>query len=378
MEQFDPIEIWLNDIAHERNNRSLHTRHAYRKNLLDFCAFAGEDLDQILAKYDKTINERQLAREYMRKVKVWISHLQQQGYLPSTINTKVAAVKSFLRHNDCRLGHIANARQMVVFHNRDMEKEEIVEVLKLARSRDRAFFVFMAQSGLRPDTICHLKINHAEKIMDENTPIPCLVTVPQNLTKGHYSKYFTFLGEDAVQHLKDYLKTRTNLSDDSWLFTKITTENEPLSRDSITHSFGAIVKRLKRSAVLKFEKKEKGKPAEIRLYNLRKFFRKYAGNAGSDYANYWMGHSLGVDNHYFSTDIELHRKKYRENAMPHLRLETSTPSETDKVIAKQSEEIEKLKKQLAENTGIRQALTGLEAKYVELLKRLERMEKQQS
>jgi hypothetical protein len=64
---------------------------------------------------------------------------------------------------------------------------------------------------------------------------------------------------------------------------------------------------------------------ELRLYNLRKFFRKYAGQAGSDYVNFWMGHTakLGVDIHYFSRDVEYHRKIFVEKAMPFLMIETA-------------------------------------------------------
>jgi hypothetical protein len=73
---------------------------------------------------------------------------------------------------------------------------------------------------------------------------------------------------------------------------------------------------------------------ELRLYSLRKFFRKYAAQAGPDFVNFWMGHtsSLGVDLHYFSRDVEHHRKQYAEKAMPFLRLETATPSETEQQI----------------------------------------------
>jgi len=106
-----------------------------------------------------------------------------------------------------------------------------------------------------------------------------------------------------------------------------------------------------------FEQKEEGKPRSVRLYNLRKFFRKYAGQAGVEYVNFWMGHKTNYkaphipasDVHYFSReDAEFQRQLYKERAMPFVRLETATPSETDKIISKQAEEIERLKDRIYE------------------------------
>jgi len=125
----------------------------------------------------------------------------------------------------------------------------------------------------------------------------------------------------------------------------------------LSHIFGNIVLKLREKGVLNFETKTKKiegsersrvSISELRLYGLRKWFRKHAGFAGVDFVNFWMGHSLGVDEHYFTRDPEHHRKIYKEKAMPHLRLETSTPSETDRTIAKQTEVIEELKRELQE------------------------------
>ena len=54
-----------------------------------------------------------------------------------------------------------------------------------------------------------------------------------------------------------------------------------------------------------------GKPKKIRLHSLRKYFRNNM-NADTAFITFWMGHSLGVDAHYISRDIEEHRKRYKE------------------------------------------------------------------
>ena len=72
----------------------------------------------------------------------------------------------------------------------------------------------------------------------------------------------------------------------------------------------------------------------------RKFFRKYTGQAGIGYVNFWMGHKTNYkaphipasDVHYFSReDVEFHRKLYAEKAMPYLKIETATSSEIEEL-----------------------------------------------
>jgi hypothetical protein len=60
-----------------------------------------------------------------------------------------------------------------------------------------------------------------------------------------------------------------------------------------------------------------------------------------------MGHIVneGQDEHYRPNDVEFHRQLYKEKAMPFLRLETPTPSETDKSMQVLTQRIEQLEKQ---------------------------------
>lgn len=251
--------------------------------------------------------------------------------------------------------------------------------------RDRAFFCVMVQSGLRPSTIANLRIGDVEGILEENTPVPCKIAVRQENTKGKFQGYFSFIGKEAVSNLKDYLKTRKKiLTAEDYVFTMFGESHEetPVSPAVLTHIFRRIIERLKSHDVFDFKVKRKEmavetsdhRPlrshisrSEVRLYSLRKFFRKYAAQAGPDYVNFWMGHtsSLGVDLHYFSRDAELHRKQYAEKAMPFLRLETATPSESEK-------QIEELRK---ENVMLKDKLENLEKLMQRALPLIEQLEK---
>jgi len=52
----------------------------------------------------------------------------------------------------------------IVYHNRDITKEEIVQIMVVIKLREKAFFAVMAQSGLRPHTIKQLRLKHLDDL----------------------------------------------------------------------------------------------------------------------------------------------------------------------------------------------------------------------
>jgi len=218
--------------------------------------------------------------------------------------------------------------------------------LELSRPRDKAFFCMMAQTGLRPETLCNLRIKHIEPEFTKGI-IPCKIDVPEEITKGQYRAYFTFMAEESTKYLRSYLATRSNIGPEDYVFASHGTDKQ-LNSKSISGIFKRVIEQLKEKGLMDFEQKQVGKPRTVRLYNLRKFFRKFANQAGFEFVQFWMGHIVkqGQDEHYRPKDVEFYRKLYAEKAMPFLRFETATPSETDKVIQSQAQKIEDLKKRL--------------------------------
>lgn len=371
--KFDPIQTWLDTVAYS-NSGSPRTERNYRAAFTRFLTFIDKTADDILAEYEDS-RDRDFKRKYAQYVRGWISSLSREGYTNKSIKIMVAAPQSFFKYSDLPLGHIPMAREAVIFHNRDITREEIAEILNISTPRDRAAFAVMAQSGLRPDTISKLKIKHLESDWTKGT-IPCKVTIPQEIAKEKCRGYFTFIAEEAVRHLRNYLKTRSNLTRESLVFT-LYGKDKPLDRRNISHLFHKAVVKLRDKGILEFTQKEIGKPSDIRLYNLRKFFRKQAHQAGFEIVQFWMGHivNAGVEESYRPQDPEFHRKLYAEKAMPFLRIEKDTPLETDKIIAKQAEEIERLK---AERADFTQELADLKTLTKKLIARVEAVEKQQS
>ena len=345
MDKFNVVDHWLNAVAYSHSN-SRQTRDVYRVSLQKFMDFVQKTPEQVLAEYEAS-EDRDFKRLYAQCMLALLSEMQRKGYAPASISSTLNAVRSFFKYNDLPLGFVPSGSNLIEFHNRDIMKEEVVEILNVANKRDRAFFCVLVQSGLRPATIANLRVGDVEGILNEKTPVPCRITVRQENTKGKFQEYFSFIGDEAVSYLKDCLKTRNkNLAPGDYVFTMFGESNEetPVNPGVLTHIFRRIIERLKTHHVLDFKVSRKEMAVEtsdhqplrsyisrgeLRLYSLRKFFRKYAAQAGPDFVNFWMGHtsSLGVDLHYFSRDVEHHRKQYAEKAMPFLRLETATPSE---------------------------------------------------
>jgi len=339
--KFNLVDSWIDNVAYS-HSRNANTGYHYKHSLKMFCDFIETSPEQNSEEYEKS-SDRDFKRKYASYVRALISSLSPK-YAVGTVSEIVVAIRSFFKYNDLPLGHIPSARRKVTYHNRDIKKGEITEILSISSVRDRAFFCLMTQSGLRPVTLCRLRLKHIQPDFDKGV-IPCRIEVPQELAKGEYHAYFTFMGEEALNRLRDYLKTRGKMNPEDYLFTLQGKDTE-MSPKSPSHSFRNKITKLKQKGIMDFREDQKGKPSDIRLYNLRKWFRKQAGHAGPDYTNFWMGHSLGVDEHYFSHDVEMHRKQYAEKAMPFLRLENATPTDTEKIMQTQAEEIKRLKAKL--------------------------------
>jgi integrase len=372
------VESWLDKVAYAHSG-SPSTRVRYKQQLKAFCEFIDCSPWNILEEYETTGNERQFKRKYARLIRSWIGELSRKLTVGSVIGY-VSTVRSFFKYNDLPLGYVPTGQYRITYHNRDIQHNEIADVLRISRPRDRAFFCMMAQSGLRPNTLSKLRRKHLEPDLSKGT-IPCKIEVPEEISKGKYGSYFSFMGSEAVKYLKAYLATRGPLRPGMLLFTNHGTE-KPLNTQSISGIFLRAINQLREQGLLSFETKKKGKPRSLRLYSLRKFFRKFSSHAGIEYTNFWMGHKTNYkaphipasDCHYFSReDVEFQRQLYKEKAMPNLRIEQTTPLQREQIMERQQEEIERLKKETAslraqasENVELKQRMQQTETKLSEV------------
>jgi len=212
--------------------------------------------------------------------------------------------------------------------NRRITKDEINEITKKCLPfREKAFFTIMRQSGLPPRTIKQLKLGNVERILETDTPIPCKINVPDG-------KLPSFIGKEAVEYLKQYLRTRTKPTPESLLFTANDNPNKEINTKNVSRTFKLIAQELKKEGKITYEVK-RGKPSELRLLSLKGFYRKNAGNYLKE-----LGVNTAKGDEYF-------RELYREKAMPLLEIEPQKWTEIDQ-LKKQQQELETQNKQLTQ------------------------------
>jgi integrase len=314
-----------------------------------FCDFIERSPEQIVREYEDSTHstERQMMRKYAAVYSSIYVYAVQEELIILHNSIKMAPILSFFKYNDLPLGHVSIPQMRVTYHNRDITHEEVKMILDASKPRERAFYAIMAQSGLRPETICNLRYENVKEDLSKGI-IPCKIEVPQDITKGKYRSYFTFIGEEAVHYLQSYLYVRRHVTDEDYLFVKEGTE-ERTDPKSLSNIFGRTVNKLQEKGLIEVKQKQKGKPRNIRLYNLRKWFRKHAHEAGFELVQFWMGHTVHAsqEERYRPTDVEFHRELYAEKAMPFLRLEKATPTETEKTIAELKKLVEEKDKEMS-------------------------------
>jgi hypothetical protein len=200
--------------------------------------------------------------------------------------------------------------------NRNITKDEINKITKLCKIREQAFFTIMRQSGLTPHTIKQLKIKHLEP----NTPILYKIELPQEIQKNKFRPP-AFIGEEAIKYLKQYLATRANLTPESLLFTIKNNPNKEINTKDVSRAFKLSLQKLKKEKTINYEER-KGKPSELRLFNLIKFYEKNA----KDY--------LKEAKNNPNQNEEFYRELYKEKAIPNLEIETPTTTELKNRIEK--------------------------------------------
>lgn len=340
------VAFWLAKAA-----KSPRTEYSYLHMITRYANDNCLDLEAIVSewrnvKYDYAERERFLDKHTEIVERYAVGKLSK--LTPCARRTELAIIISFYHHNKIPLEVDVNERVYVVNHNRAIRKEEIVRILERASLRDKCFFLMMLESGLRPQTLCLLRYRHI-KIDFVANRVPMKIDLEASMLKDNVGNRFTFIGEDGFRALKEYLAPRLPLHDNDVIFkaVHITQQHgETVFPSLFSSQFGNIVKDLK------WANKEELKRFrnELNLYTLRKYFRNNMKVSDPAYREFWMGHSLGVDRHYFEAEVtdpktvEKHRAEYAKG-YSYLRVLEESVSEGAK------ESIAKLEQKNKELTG---------------------------
>ena len=345
----DPYQLWIATTCESEN-----TRRVYLHDIRVFEEWAenrfGLSVREIPdrwreAKYAGVVEKERFLDEVKDVVKVYFGYLKKK-VTPLSVNTTMARVVSYLHTFDIPVKTPRLKYAYVLYHNRDITKDEIRAVLDHSDVRNRAVWLMLYESGMRPGTLVELRWRH---IKDEflGHRIPMKIELTADIMKCHVSERWTFIGEEGFEVLKSYLTTRLPLKADDYVFVRKNPKGGQLQSNAVSQAFNRMVQELTLAP------DRNGKPKTVRLYCLRKAFRKYmAAAVDSRYVEFWMGHT-NTETHYLSSDIEHHRKIYAKG-YGELRLhEPKVDHETITKLTRRVERLENLLGRYAEARAMR-------------------------
>jgi integrase len=357
MENLSNVEVWLTKVCGSRS------RVTYAKEIRNFAKFVLDNFQVDLnalrdryrtAKYAGEAEKDKFLDRIHDIVEVYSCQVKRSNYTSMHEALILSIIRSYLVKG-CGIKDVEvplPKHVFVTFHNRDLKKEDIKRILDHANLRDKVFFLMMAESGMRPQTLVQLNYNNIKEDFEANR-IPMKIELPSLILKDNPSPRFTFIGEDSFRLLKEYLSDRGRLADDEPLFAAIrpgSMKSERLKMEVFSCTFGRIAQ--KAGLVSPAKSASERRPRQIRLYGLRKYFNN---NMRTDraYIEFWMGHT-DAKQHYISTDAEEHRKRYAEG-YSELRVYSRT-HEMAKVVEEQNRKIEELRE---ENVNLKSRLNYL-------------------
>jgi hypothetical protein len=341
------VEDWI--AARCESKKTVAGYRALLNAFAGFCRQRGRDFYAIVEEWRalKRLSEddrESFIEDWGDLVRVF-NTLIKQKYAPLTVKNYLATIKSFVRFWRIPIDVELPRRACVIYHNRDLTRDNVKQILTFASPRDRVIWLVMAESGMRGDTAVNLKYWQIKEDFEAKR-IPMRILLPSSSLKDHVGDRWTFIGEDGFKELSEYLKRRIPLKDDDYVFAsekKGKVVGDQFSVASLSVKFNRLIQKLH------MDSPQGHKPKGIRMHGLRKYFRN---NMKADEAlrKFWMGHTLGVDAHYIVRDVEVHRKEYAKG-YEYLRIfEPSFVSiaEITEQLRKKDQEIGKLQSQIAQ------------------------------
>ena len=216
------VERWYENLK----AKSQVTSDVYLRNFGLWLEYLDKDPDSIIefAKND--------FEEFKGSVSDMIRKLEKGGMAGSSISTSIKPMISYLKFNNVvvRLGiNIRNENRNLNAEKEIIpERDQLSSILRRATVRERVSISLMAFSGLRPEVLGNIDGTDGLRLGDipdleisgkeiKIKKIPAQVIVRPELSKIR-KKYFTFIGEEGVRYLLEYLNERIrteNLTYDS-------------------------------------------------------------------------------------------------------------------------------------------------------------------
>lgn len=173
-------------------------------------------------------------------------------------------------------------------------KEQVYQLADASMGlRDRALILVMWQSGLRNSTIRNLRVGHVKDLLLKSES-SLRIDITTDIDKKSLGEaYYTFIANDGIDALRNYLSTRGKLEDISG--------EEPLFLSNLPGTVRpltdvGVLRILKRAA-----KRAGLDPKRIWPHCLRaSFYNMLVGRVDDTLREFLFGHGIGIRTHYFA------------------------------------------------------------------------------
>jgi len=297
---------------------SMITGEVYMRRLGQFCEINNTDPIAITK-----MTEKEIANMLMDTV----SLLESQGKAGSFIAGIMKSVKSWLSFNGISIKQKIKVKGVdstpSLKDERIPSQEELKRIFLSGDKKSRVASSLMAFSGIRPEVLGSYDGSDGLKIMDFPemevkdskvifNKIPTIVVIRPELSKTR-KRYFTFLGPEGCQYLKDYLEERMRRGEVLGQKTPIITpakENDRSRREHIrTINIGDMIRKAIRKSGLN------QRPYVLRAYfDTQLMMAESKGLILRDFRQFFMGHTGDIEHRY-----TLNKGKLPENTIEEMR-----------------------------------------------------------
>jgi len=296
IKQHSEVEDWL-------KNRPENTRRIFSNRLREFCTSINMEPEEWRS-LDK-FEARDLAWKYAES---------KIAEYPNVAAIVLTTLKSWYRNKsgeqlpfDSMRGgkhyfHVTHKKKAI---EHIPNKQEVYQIIDMASSlRDKAFLLFLFQTGVRVNVLQHLTYGHVSDQLDKDIiTLKITGTLDHKLRSRDIPFYYTFINGEGAETLKRYCKlTHKNSNTNAPLFT--TRGYRPVSQSYILQVVKMCVKRAGFN------------PTTMWTHTIRKAFRKNVRQTDidDDDKEQLMGHVIkgSREAYYDNKDTKLIMKAYQK------------------------------------------------------------------
>jgi len=295
------VKRWYDNVA----RGSCVTADVYLRRLGSFCLHFGRTPGDLTLLAENDLYNTMLD---------YVSFMEKSGKTGSYIKSALKAVKSWLSHNGKEV-----KRRIKIKGSEDTPslKDERVptngELKRIFLSGDkkaRVACALIAHSGLRIEVLGNYTGNDGLRIRDlpeikiegglvDFEQSPALLIVRKELSKaGH--QYLTFLSEEGVEYLKDYLEERVREGEKISADSAVVTPKLKMKPFIRAGNIGDLARGAIRTAGFQW------RPYVLRSYfDTQLMLAESKGLVLRDYRQFWMGHKGDIENRYTTNKSKL-------------------------------------------------------------------------